>query len=120
MDAEPLYCAEQIVVPPALPDIMKAWTKEVIRSNPANIYEFSAKYAWPVHSLLRPLPFTDVDELDYCCALVSACVRVRACACGCVCVCVHVFVFVCVRPCGCAVVRYFADLAKSSGGASKK
>ena len=44
MDTEPMYSAEQIKVPPHLPDIMKAWTKEVIRSNPPNIYEFSAKY----------------------------------------------------------------------------
>lgn len=42
-DAEPLYCAEQIKVPAQLPEIMKAWTKEVIRTNPPNIYEFSAK-----------------------------------------------------------------------------
>ena len=44
MDAEPLYCAEQIKVPAQLPEIMKAWTKEVIRANPANIAEFSARY----------------------------------------------------------------------------
>lgn len=43
MDAEPLYCAEQIKVPAQLPEIMKAWTKEVIRANPTNIAEFSAK-----------------------------------------------------------------------------
>lgn len=30
-DLEPLYCAEQIKVPPALPEILKAWTKQVIR-----------------------------------------------------------------------------------------
>ena len=44
MDAEPMYCAEQIKVPAHLPDIMKAWTKEVIRANPPNIYDFSAKW----------------------------------------------------------------------------
>ena len=30
-DLEPIYCAEQIKVPPALPEILKAWTKQVIR-----------------------------------------------------------------------------------------
>jgi hypothetical protein len=39
-----IYSAEQIAVPPALPAILKAWTKEVIRSNPRDIYGFSA--AW--------------------------------------------------------------------------
>ena len=43
MDVEPLYCAEQIKVPAELPEIMKQWAKEVIRANPANINEFSAK-----------------------------------------------------------------------------
>eukprot|EP00736_Rhodelphis_marinus_P009245 Rmarinus@m.27132 len=44
LDVEPIYCAEQIVVPPELPDIMKAYTKEVIRNQPENIFEFSANY----------------------------------------------------------------------------
>jgi len=39
-----IYSAEQISVPPALPGILKAWTKEVIRANPQDIYGFSA--AW--------------------------------------------------------------------------
>lgn len=43
MDVEPLYCAEQIRVPDELPDILKQWTKDVIRSQPSNIYEFSAR-----------------------------------------------------------------------------
>ena len=30
-DLEPLYCAEQIKVPAALPEVLKAWTKQVIR-----------------------------------------------------------------------------------------
>jgi hypothetical protein len=29
MDLEPIYCAEQISVPPDLADILKAYTKEV-------------------------------------------------------------------------------------------
>ena len=44
MDVEPLYCAEQIHVPEELPDILKQWTKAVIRENPSNIHEFSKQY----------------------------------------------------------------------------
>lgn len=39
-----IYCAEQIVVPNDLPSILKHYSKEVIRNNPANIIEFSAKF----------------------------------------------------------------------------
>lgn len=39
-----IYCAEQIVVPEDLPAILKHYSKEVIRNNPSNIIEFSAKY----------------------------------------------------------------------------
>jgi hypothetical protein len=35
--------AEQIVIPPDLGDILKAYAKEVIRNEPEDIYEFSAK-----------------------------------------------------------------------------
>ena len=68
MEIEPLYCAEQvqgptcllskhrvfavklfpavsqIKVPPNLADVLKAYTKEVIRQQPADILEFSAKW----------------------------------------------------------------------------
>jgi hypothetical protein len=44
MDVEPIYCAEQIVVPIDLADVLKAFTKEVIRRQPENLVEFSAKY----------------------------------------------------------------------------
>uniref|UniRef100_A0A7S0RQE9 RIIa domain-containing protein n=1 Tax=Chlamydomonas leiostraca TaxID=1034604 RepID=A0A7S0RQE9_9CHLO len=44
MDVEPIYCAEQIVVPVDLADVLKAYTKEVIRRQPENLIEFSAKY----------------------------------------------------------------------------
>lgn len=39
-----MYCAEQIIVPPDLGDILKAYSKEVIRNNPEDIYEFSSRY----------------------------------------------------------------------------
>jgi hypothetical protein len=38
-----IYCAEQIYVPENLPIIIKHFSKEVIRNNPENIYEFSMK-----------------------------------------------------------------------------
>lgn len=44
MDVEPIYCAEQIVVPVDLADVLKAYTKEVIRRQPDDLIEFSAKY----------------------------------------------------------------------------
>jgi hypothetical protein len=65
MDVEPIYCAEQvraascclvkfclqltapaslqIVVPPDLADVLKAYTKDVIRNQPADLIAYSAK-----------------------------------------------------------------------------
>ncbi len=43
MDTEPLYCAEQIKVPDALPDVLKEYAKEAIRANPADIVAWSAQ-----------------------------------------------------------------------------
>ena len=53
MDVEPMYSAEQIKVPTELPDIMKEWAKEVIRANPPNIHEFSARYVLSIVDLRR-------------------------------------------------------------------
>lgn len=44
MDANRIFSAEQIIVPPALPGILKEWTKEVIRVNPQDMLQFSADY----------------------------------------------------------------------------
>ncbi|GAQ79308.1 hypothetical protein KFL_000280130 [Klebsormidium nitens] len=44
MDVEPIYCAEQIHIPPDLADVLKAFTKEVLRHQPADLIQFSAKY----------------------------------------------------------------------------
>jgi hypothetical protein len=38
-----IFSAEQIFVPPELPILLKHYAKEVIRSNPKDIPEFSAK-----------------------------------------------------------------------------
>ena len=39
-----IFCAEQIEVPETLPDILKNYSKAVIRANPENIISFSRKY----------------------------------------------------------------------------
>ena len=39
-----IFCAEQIEVPDALPEILKNYSKAVIRNNPENIITFSRKY----------------------------------------------------------------------------
>ena len=39
-----IFCAEQIEVPDALPEIWKNYSKAVIRNNPENIISFSRKY----------------------------------------------------------------------------
>lgn len=44
MDAEPLYCAEQIYVPPEMPNVLKQWTIECIRAQPTDIISWSAQY----------------------------------------------------------------------------
>ena len=44
MELDPIYCAEQIVIPPDLADILKAYTKEIIRRQPEDLLEFSAIY----------------------------------------------------------------------------
>jgi len=39
-----IFSAEQIVVHADLPEILKAYSKEVIRSNPSDIIKFSRRY----------------------------------------------------------------------------
>lgn len=39
-----IFCAEQIEVPSQLPEILKNYSKAVIRNNPADIVDFSRKY----------------------------------------------------------------------------
>lgn len=40
--AGPIYCAEQIVIPPALPDILKEFTKAAIRTQPPDLLQWAA------------------------------------------------------------------------------
>lgn len=44
MDVNRIFSAEQIAVPPALPQVLKDWTKAVIRDNPTDVLAFSL--AW--------------------------------------------------------------------------
>ncbi|KNC56170.1 uridylate kinase [Thecamonas trahens ATCC 50062] len=44
LDMDPIYTAEQIVIPPALPDVLKEWSKHVIRAQPGDLLQFSADY----------------------------------------------------------------------------
>ena len=39
-----IFSADQIVVPPELPNILKEYSKEVIRENPADLVAFSKEY----------------------------------------------------------------------------
>lgn len=43
-EGEPMYCAQQIVIPPDLPDILKTFTKAIIRANPKDVLRWSAEY----------------------------------------------------------------------------
>ena len=39
-----IFSADQIVVPPELPEILKDYSKEVIRNNPTDLTQFSKEY----------------------------------------------------------------------------
>jgi hypothetical protein len=39
-----IFCAEQIEVPQELPNILKNYSKAVIKNNPSDIIEYSRKY----------------------------------------------------------------------------
>jgi len=41
---EPMYCSQQINIPPELPDILKQFTKAAIRTQPADVLAWSASY----------------------------------------------------------------------------
>lgn len=41
---DPYYCKEQIKIPPDLADVLKQFTKAAIRTQPADILQWSAEY----------------------------------------------------------------------------
>ena len=67
---EPFYTAEQIIVPPELPEILKHFTKAAIKTQPPDLLEWSASYfraratgqKLPVKDRLELLP-DDYDDL---------------------------------------------------------
>ena len=68
LDRDPIWSAEQIKIPDDLGDIIKEYCKEVIRENPANIMEFSAKY----FEGLSSGGGSDLPSLDQLAAFVAA------------------------------------------------
>lgn len=44
VDIEPIYCVEQIQIPAGLPEMLKNFAKEAIRSQPPHLEEFAADY----------------------------------------------------------------------------
>ncbi|KAG7395683.1 hypothetical protein PHYBOEH_003362 [Phytophthora boehmeriae] len=44
MDVNRIFSAEQIAVPPDLPQVLKDWTKAVIRENPTDLLTFSQQW----------------------------------------------------------------------------
>ncbi|XP_075694437.1 ropporin-1-like protein [Rhinoderma darwinii] len=59
---EPMFCAQQIHVPPELPDLLKQFTKAAIRTQPHDVLQWSAAY---FSSLSRgePLPAKERVEM---------------------------------------------------------
>jgi len=45
-----IFSADQIVVPPELPEILKDYSKEVIRANPTDLVQFSKEYFEKKHA----------------------------------------------------------------------
>ncbi|KAK3750583.1 hypothetical protein QZH41_018194 [Actinostola sp. cb2023] len=41
---EPIYCSQQINIPPELPDILKQFTKAAIRTQPSDVLQWSYAY----------------------------------------------------------------------------
>lgn len=44
MEIEPIYSAEQIIVPEGLDDVLKVFSKEAIRKQPSDLVQFAAMY----------------------------------------------------------------------------
>lgn len=57
-----MFCAQQIHVPPELPDIMKQFTKAAIRTQPRDVLQWSYGYFYAL-SRGEPLPVKDRVEI---------------------------------------------------------
>merc|ERR1712070_1159141 len=66
LDVAPIYCAEQIEVPEDLPDILKEWSKSVLRANVESkeqLYAFSAEYFGNLSAAAGTEPdFCDLED----------------------------------------------------------
>ncbi|XP_012869303.1 PREDICTED: ropporin-1-like protein [Dipodomys ordii] len=57
-----MFCAQQIHIPPELPDLLKQFTKAAIRTQPADVLQWSAGY-FSALSRGDPLPVKDRIEM---------------------------------------------------------
>ncbi|XP_013919016.1 PREDICTED: ropporin-1-like protein, partial [Thamnophis sirtalis] len=57
-----MFCAQQIHVPPELPDIMKQFTKAAIRTQPRDVLQWSYGYFYAL-SRGEPLPVKERVEM---------------------------------------------------------
>jgi len=66
LDVAPIYCAEQIEVPEDLPDILKEWSKSVLRANietREQLFAFSAEYYGNLSAAAGTEPdFNDLED----------------------------------------------------------
>merc|ERR1711959_523095 len=66
LDVAPIYCAEQIEVPEDLPDILKEWSKSVLRANIESreqLFAFSAEYFGNLSAASGTEPdFSDLED----------------------------------------------------------
>lgn len=59
---DPMYCAQQINIPPVLPDILKQYTKAAIKSQPVDLLAWSKMYFQALASHRRPVVSTRIDD----------------------------------------------------------
>ncbi|XP_010079934.1 PREDICTED: ropporin-1-like protein, partial [Pterocles gutturalis] len=60
---ETMYCAQQIKIPPELPDILKQFTKAAIRTQPRDVLQWAAAY-FSALSKGEPLPVKERLEIS--------------------------------------------------------
>jgi hypothetical protein len=54
-----IYASDMIEVPETLPEILKNYSKEIIRSNPGDVFKFSRQY---FEDLLRKQGYFEQDH----------------------------------------------------------
>ena len=56
MSSDPLYTAEQIRIPPQLPEILKQFTKAAIKTQPSDLLLWSSQFVSETFDLNLPPP----------------------------------------------------------------